>query len=256
MRGKPLVLLALLGLLVVSIAYAFWMTPHLQKAAPRKSVASPRFTEEAVLSNTMPRLRVDLLTAEPKPFPGARRDIFNFRSSKRKIPVRSILKPVKSTPRAVVAESSLQPIPLQLVHKELSRFTFLGFVDRSGEKTVFLSSGGDLYVVKKNESFGRELEFRVEDIAENQLVVVRSGLADQVVIPLIENMQLAPAVSTPAAVRISSSPTREEAQLSEPAAAGEDKDPVYSDIQKTDGHQKRPGDSNNVFNGDADGTNK
>ena len=85
---------------------------------------------------------------------------------------------VAPEPVEVVEEPQIVPMtPLEIVQRSLGQFTFLGFLDKGGEKTVFLSSGGELFLVKQGEVFGTDREFTVNAIDGNILKVEHSGSA-------------------------------------------------------------------------------
>jgi hypothetical protein len=89
-------------------------------------------------------------------------------------------------------------VPFEVVHRALAQFTFLGFLDKAGEKTVFLSSAGSLFLAKSGEQFGTDLEFTVEDISGELLQVRHNGREGLIEIPLLEQEKLNASVSAPA----------------------------------------------------------
>ncbi len=201
MNQKRAILGALLGVLAVCLIYAYLATPRLEKAPPR--VASPR--KQPVNQNPSagdqrePPGRIDFayLSSNPQEFTGAQRDIFQFGQRR---PVKSA-----STSRVVKKEVSkpvLRPevVPVEVVQKSLSQFTFLGFLEKAGAKTVFLSSGGNLFLVKRDERFGDDQEFLVADIADNTLQVRHTGRDELIEVPLIEQQKLSASASAPARI--------------------------------------------------------
>jgi hypothetical protein len=89
------------------------------------------------------------------------------------------------------------PVPINVVQQELSQFTFLGFLEKSGEKLVFLSSSGTLFLASRGENFGVKKEFQVVDIGDNLLKVRRAGRNDLIEIPLIEKQKLTASIKIP-----------------------------------------------------------
>ncbi|NJC88754.1 MAG: hypothetical protein FIB02_09575, partial [Desulfuromonas sp.] len=82
MNRKRLLLAALVGLLLLSLAYAFWAMPRQEKAPPRAEASRPAAKKPAAGKKEPPladRLHLGLLAQLPQPFPGAGRDIFRFR---------------------------------------------------------------------------------------------------------------------------------------------------------------------------------
>jgi hypothetical protein len=114
---------------------------------------------------------------------------------------------VKTAPKPIapVAITSpvaaFKPVMPVVVEKALSRFTFLGFLEKDGEKTVFLSSSGNLFLVKRGESFGIDQEFLVADIDDDLLKVRHAGREGLIEIQLIEQQKLNASVSAPAQIR-------------------------------------------------------
>jgi hypothetical protein len=79
-------------------------------------------------------------------------------------------------------------------------FKFLGFLDKGGVKTVFLSNAGELFLVKAGESFGKVRELVAQEISATELVV-RSAEGPEIVrVRLIENEALRPTLMGSGAV--------------------------------------------------------
>jgi hypothetical protein len=201
MNRKHMILAALLGVLALCILYAYLATPRLEKAPPRS--ASKR-TRSAVakapdkLQSKVSQDRIDFtfLEAEGQEFPGATRDVFRF-VQRRPQPTDVVTrKPEIQKPPPVVIEEPM--VPIEVVQQSLAQFTFLGFLDKGGEKTVFLSSDGSLFLAKRGEQFGLDLEFTVEDISGDLLLVRPAGRDFLIDIPLIEQQKLQASVSAPA----------------------------------------------------------
>jgi hypothetical protein len=203
MNRKRVILAALLGVLVICIVYAYVTTPQLEKAPPRTESRRVR-TNVKAMKNLKPesaqeRINFDFLTVEPQDFTGAKRDIFRFgqRSPVRtEPPVVKIEAPVPIMNVAVLPEPAV--VPFAEVQQSLGEFTFLGFLEKSGEKTVFLSSGGNLFLVKRGEIFGADQEFQVDSIDGNLLRVRHSGRDGLVEIPLVDQQKLNASASAPA----------------------------------------------------------
>lgn len=203
MNRKRVILAVLLGVLALCLVYAYVATPRLEKV-PIKT-ASQRARSDAKVAGAMKvkkateRVNFDFLTIESKEFKGAKRDIFRFgqqRPIRQKAPV-----PVVATPVAVpvTPEMPVQPVlPFEVVQQSLAKFTFLGFLEKAGEKTVFLSSGGNLFLAKRGESFGDAREYQVVDIDDKLLKVRHAGRDGLLEIPLIEQQKLSASVSAPA----------------------------------------------------------
>ena len=271
MNRKRLTLAILLGILAFCLVYAYLAAPRQQKASPRATAGNNvKSGIERLQAQSPQRVRLESMKRQETPFPGADRDIFRFKER----PVRVVLPAAKTpapdpVPVPVVVEVAkpVMPTPIELTQKALSKFTFLGFMSKQGERTVFLSSEGELFVVKAGERFGTKREFLVTGIEAQFLKVRRDGDAQAVQVPLVENESLKPAVSAPA--RRESIDLPEAPQVAEPAPdlekvpdqAGEGKMPLTTPPDGGRVNPFTPGEQSlqslkNVFQGDANGTNQ
>ena len=191
MNRKRLVLAVLVAVLALSLLYAFWAMPRQEQAPPRAATPRPAAKPPAAGKKVPPaadRLYLGMLAEARQPFPGAGRDIFRFRGGQApavKIPV-VVAPPVEEPPPPP------PPTPEQLLQGKVAGFTFLGFLDKGGVKTVFLSSGGDLFLVKAGDRFGKSRDLLAQDITGNQLVVRAVDGEVTVRVQLIENEALKP----------------------------------------------------------------
>ncbi len=199
MNRKRVILAALLGVLSLCVLYAYLATPRLEKAPPRaasqRGSSTPKSTGVASPAAEQTRINFDFLTVEPQDFSGAKRDIFRY-GRKQPLPRPA---PVEEEVVETVPVEEFQ-VPVVVVNHALSQFTFLGFLEKVGEKTVFLSSGGNLFLVKRGERFGEDQEFLVEDITDNTLQVSHTGRDELIEIPLIEQQKLSASASSPARI--------------------------------------------------------
>jgi hypothetical protein len=201
MNRNRIILAALLGILALCLIYAYLATPRLEKAPPRtaKQPARSEAKVSSTVANTSGRIDFDFMKVEPRKFSGAKRDIFSYG---RRRPVRSSIstrpapKP-EIQPKVVMPESSKR-VSVAMVNQALSQFTFLGFMEKAGEKTVFLSSSGSLFLVKRGEKFGVDKELLVVDINDNLLKVQHADRKGLIEIPLIEKQKLRASASSPA----------------------------------------------------------
>lgn len=203
MNRKRIILAALLGVLVLCLTYSYFAMPRLEKAPPRSVSKTPRPVAGKVTSrshSTPSRGRIDFtfLEVNNEEFPGAKRDVFRFTPRKPIIPVAKKIErpePLPVVPDVVPEEPQ---VPIEVVQTSLAHFTFLGFLEKGGEKTVFLSSEGNLFLAKQGEKFGGDLEFMVENISGNLLTVRHPGRNSLIEIPLVEQQKLSASVSAPA----------------------------------------------------------
>lgn len=205
MNRKRMILAALLGVLALCLIYAYLATPRLEKAPPRNAGPGARqaqavgtMSKDQQSRISQERIDFAFLETDMQDFPGAARDVFRFgqRRPPVAVPVKrpEVQQPVIVAPPPPVVEA----VPIEVVQKALSQFTFLGFLEKEGEKTVFLSSEGSLFLAKKGEKFGTDLEFTVVDISGELLQVRHSGREGLIEIPLIEKQKLNASVSAPA----------------------------------------------------------
>ncbi len=201
MNRKRVILAALLGVLSACVIYAYLATPRLEKAPPRNAnqrvQRSVKVTGDLESKNVQERIDFAFLIAETQEFSRAKRDIFRFGG-------RPSVK-IAPKPAAPVAFTSpiaaFKPVLPVVVEKALSEFTFLGFLEKAGEKTVFLSSSGNIFLVKRGESFGIDQEFLVADIDDDLLKVRHAGRERLIEIQLIEQQKLNTSVSAPAHIK-------------------------------------------------------
>lgn len=201
MNRKRLILAVLFGILVISMAYAYLTMPRLEKAPPisaGQKLQTGRSVKLAKQNENENRIDFSFLEFGSEKFPGAKRNIFAFGAA----PVAKIIEPVAEPeipkPPIMDKQPVVMPTPIATVQKSLSQFTFLGFLDKGGKKTVFLSSAGNLFLVNQGERFGENQEFFVNSIEGNLLKVTHKGSSSLIEVPLIEKKKLSAAVSAPA----------------------------------------------------------
>jgi hypothetical protein len=201
MNRKHMILAALLGVLVLCMLYAYLAAPRLEKAPPRSAgkpmpSAVAKAPDKLQAKVSQDHIDFTFLEVEEQEFPGATRDIFRF-VQRRPEPTPVVIKePEVIEPPPVVIEEPM--VPVEVVQQSLAQFTFLGFLDKGGEKTVFLSSEGSLFLAKRGEQFGIDMEFTVENIDDDLLMVRPEGRDFLIDIPLIEQQKLQASVSAPA----------------------------------------------------------
>lgn len=204
MNRKKLILCLLLLGLAGSIAYSVLRAPKQQRvatlkyrsggAAPaaRKGAAPlPGETDDA-------KVHLELLDREAPRFSGYRRNIFSpiFKEEVKLPP----FKPLPPPPRPVLplppppAPPAPAPAPPpaptaeDIAAGELAKFTFLGFLKKNGERTVFLSSNNEIFLAKKGSNLGTK--FQVTDLTEDAITIKSVAGGRELVIPLLENRAL------------------------------------------------------------------
>ena len=274
MNRKRIILAVLLGVLALCLVYAYVATPRLEKV-PIKA-ASQRARSDVKVSGAMKvqkateRVDFDFLTSEPKEFKGAKRDIFRFgqqRPIQQKAPVPVVATPVAVPVTPVMPVMPVQPVlPFEVVQQSLAKFTFLGFLEKAGEKTVFLSSGGNLFLAKRGESFGDAREFQIVDIDDKLLKVRHAGRDGLLEIPLIEQQKLSASVSAPARLQPAApAPPQRTGTLTprrgmpRPAAPQESEESLPEMIEEnapTEGQEAEPSAEGDVLEGETNGSNQ
>jgi hypothetical protein len=188
-------LLAVLAVVfVLALVYAFWASPRTQEVASTVEAPPPRrpvAEGPADAPTGENRVRLDLLTRDREKFAGYQRDIFNYPRVAPPPPPPQVLKPPVTPPPPPIESTEPAPVSPE-VERELARFTFLGFLEKEKVKTVFLSSEGEIFLVKKGETFGEENEFHVTNLTPEMLVIRRREDPRAITIPLVEQAPLVP----------------------------------------------------------------
>lgn len=194
MKRKRLLLWILLGILGLSLTYCYWAFPRqrrISQAGPAPVVGGqganrgPVRQPAAVAEDT--RLHLELLKgAEGGSIPGYKRNIFG-----------SVEPPPPPPPPApkVAAPPAGPPTPPPVatpVQQELAHFNFLGYLEKDGKKTVFLSRDQNLFLVHQGSRFGARQEFTVTELTPEKLVIQTDNDSRQIVVPLVENQPLIP----------------------------------------------------------------
>lgn len=198
MNRKRLTLLILLIGLVLSAGYSYMKMPQLKtvdklKFAPGAAAPVPK--AEAAAKGE--RLRLDLLKKENATFAGYRKNIFrpifreNTPSKGGRLPKQVTLippPPPPAPPRPVIVEAA--PVPQSEIPKIMARFTFLGFLQKDGRKTIFLSKDKDIFVVKQGDRLAGT--FTVSSISDDAITIHVQDDGSEIVVPLVENKPLNP----------------------------------------------------------------
>lgn len=196
MNRQRLLLAGLGGLLVLSVLYAFLATPRQQKAPDRnvatRVVVKGKGGDKAMVTGE--RLHLDQLAVETEPFPGAGRDIFHFYV--KPAPPQAIRPVTMAAPPVAVEPPPPPPPPSQeqLLREAAAHFTFIGYLEKSGVKTVFLTSAGEIYLVKAGDRFGKSNEMVAREVTPKELVIGSVSGSESVRMMLHENEKLVPSL--------------------------------------------------------------
>lgn len=213
MNRKKLVLFLLLLVFAGSLAYNFLRAPQKRRVTALKytpgAVATGPGREVAALPKGEAddlRLHLELLERNQPGFTGFSRNLFSpiFREEVKEPPFKPLPpppRPVKSLPPPPPPQPVQAPPPPpppsaeQIAESELSKFTFLGFMKKDGEKTVFLSSNNEIFLAKKGSQIGPR--FLVTNLTEDAITIRSRAGGTEIVIPLVENRALSSRYTSP-----------------------------------------------------------
>lgn len=140
-------------------------------------------------------LNLALLEQDQADFRGYRRNIFKpifvdeQKLAKQKA---TAIKPPQLPPVQPPKAAPVEPAaPARPEAAALARFTFLGFLTKDGQRTIFLSKDKDVILVKKGDKVAGRYE--AASITEQALTLLVTDTGGEIVIPLIENRPLAAA---------------------------------------------------------------
>ncbi len=188
MNRQKLLLSVLVLILALSIAYSYWKMPR-QKSVPTLTytpgtAAKPRTPSPTPFSNET-KLRLDMLHREAEKFSGFKKNIFGpLTQEKSEKPPRHRKRAAKPLPLPPPAPIPVQP-PIQ---RDMAQFTFMGFLKKGNNKTIFLSSNNEIFLVKKGDIIAGK--YRVENISEDMLSIRSQENGMEVIVPLMENRPL------------------------------------------------------------------
>jgi hypothetical protein len=203
MNRQRLILFILLIIMALAMVWSYLNWPRQQTIGSLKYppgshlVAEKRREPAQAAKNARPAdgvLRLDLLNQEQPPFKGYRRDIFRpiFVDELRQMKQQAAIQkpalppppPPKTGPPVVVPPVAMPEPP----HRELARFTFLGFLKKGNQKTIFLTKDKDIVLVKKGDILPGGYE--AASITDQALTILVIDTGEEIVIPLLENRPL------------------------------------------------------------------
>jgi len=211
MNRQKLMLCLLLVLLVLAIGYGFLRSPKQQHvatltyrsgtaAAPRKAALAPTRPAPgaAAPAASQSQVHLALLDQERGRSAGFRRNLFSpiFKEEVKLPPFKPIPLPVPPKPVVVppppVAATPPPPPPPpteeDLIAREMAKLTFLGFLKKGDEKTVFLSKDRDIFLAKKGSTLAGK--YQVSGLTDEAITIKSLSGGKEVVIPLVENRSL------------------------------------------------------------------
>lgn len=199
MNKQRATLAVLVALFACSLVYSFFRMPKPERV--EKLTYQPGMTAQPVKSaqsrgSDEARVRLDLLERGQGSHPVGGKNIFYgpFESVSKKStiplppppppPERRIVQP--PAVQAPTAPQVVEPTPLQ---RDMATFTFLGFLKKENSKTIFLSNGKEIFVVKKGDKISGRYD--VTALTDEALTISSVLDGGEIVIPLVENRPLA-----------------------------------------------------------------
>lgn len=209
MSRKTRILLTLIAALVVAVGYAWLATPR-QERVTTQSVASAAGGQKRSSASTAERnatVHLDLLEANNRRYTTPKRDLFDFVTPPPPKP-KPLPKPVLAPPKPppVVVAQTPEDVRRIEVRRALARFTFLGFLLKDGQRTVFLSQGDNLFLVKEGEHFGDSNRFHAISITPEKMIIRQADSEGTIEIPLVEKQPLIPSFAPSGASSVAAPP--------------------------------------------------
>lgn len=197
MNRQKLTLSVLLVLFACSLIYSFIRMPHQKRVEKLKyqqgMTAEPVRARQAVADNTA-RVRLDLLDqGGGKARPGGR-NIFRGNVTgevkKSRIPLPPPPPPPPKVEPPVAAAPPPQPVVIEPtpLQRDMATFTFLGLLKKESRKTIFLSNGKEIFLVKKGDRIAGKYE--VTALTDDALTISSLHGGGEILIPLVENKPL------------------------------------------------------------------
>lgn len=188
----------LLGFLIpafiASLIYGYMQMPRQERITGRAdkviqgSAAQKRgqSLKSAKTGDSYPLLRSDLLERKSQPYLGVRHDLFfSALTAGQEEDVIDI--PPEEPPAEVVVQPVVippppppppPPSPQEVARKELSQYKFVGFYKKGEKQTIFLSSSGEIFLVRKGDYLGRDRKYYVLNITDTILELRKEGAGD------------------------------------------------------------------------------
>ncbi len=199
MNRQRLILFVLVIVFVLAVIWSYTAIPRPKtvatlKYSPNKQLRPPELTTKVVSAETADNrvLKLGVLEQEHSSFKGYRRNIFKpifvdeFKMLKQKAVA---IKPPALPPPPPPVIAPAEPVVAKPVSAPLAHFTFLGFLKKDSQRTIFLAKDKDIILVKKGDKIAGRYE--ASSITDQALTLLVTDTGDEIVIPLIENRSLA-----------------------------------------------------------------
>jgi hypothetical protein len=199
MNRQRAILAALVALFACSLVYSFLRMPRQKRV--EKLTYQPGMTAQPVKSakdkdSDSVRVRLDLLDRKQGSGSVGGKNIFQalFDSGVKKpsVPLPPPPPPpekrVEPPPVAIQvppAPQAVEPTPLQ---RDMATFTFLGFLKKENRKSIFLSNGKEIFIVKKGDKISGRYD--VTSLSDEAITISSLQDSGEIVIPLVENKPL------------------------------------------------------------------
>lgn len=199
MNRQRLVLAILLILFASSLIYSYLRMPRqktVDKLKYQPGMTATRPDSKPGKVNDSEKVRLDLLDRAPGFASTGGKNIFQnlFPEELKKITV-PLPPPPPPPERKPVPPPSMQvqvPAPVVVeqtpLQRDLANFTFLGFLKKDNRKTIFLTNGKEIFVVKKGDKIANKYD--VTSLTDESLTITSLQDSGEIVIPLIENRPL------------------------------------------------------------------
>jgi hypothetical protein len=198
MNRQRLILAVLLVSFAASLFYSYVRMPRqktVDKLKYQSGMTASRAESKPGKGNDTERVRLDLLDKAPGYAATGGKNIFQslFPDEGIKIPVP--LPPPPPPPEKKPAPPPLPQVQAQApvvietpLQRDLATFTFLGFLKKDNRKTIFLTNGKEIFVVKKGDKIANKYD--VTSVTDESLTITSLQDSGEIVIPLIENRPL------------------------------------------------------------------
>jgi hypothetical protein len=199
MNRQRLILFILVTIFAIAAVWSFTAIPR-PKTVDRltyppgvQTKPSPPVAQKSVREAYDGRmLNIILLEKEQPEYKGYHRNIFKpiFVDEQKLLKQKAAaIKPPQLPPVQSQKAAPVAPVAPQPESAPLARFTFLGFLKKDAQRTIFLSKDKDIILVKKGDKVAGRYE--ATTITDQALTLLVTDTGGEIVIPLIENRPLA-----------------------------------------------------------------
>ena len=170
----------LLPAFIASLIYGYLQMPKQERITTGTQRPQTSNKQQTLKENEgYPRLRSDLLDRKSQPYPGVHRNLFSNSLPVEKVEV-YVEEPAPDIIPQIVVTPPPPPLPSpqDVAQKEIARYKFLGFLKKGEKKTIFLSSDGEILLVKKGSYLGRDRKYFVLNVTDKTLELRKEGVGD------------------------------------------------------------------------------